>query len=57
MMNVLDTYNFNPTSIQDQNIVTTYQRIAETFKHAYGIRTQVGDEDFEDMTRVLFNVN
>ncbi|XP_019530409.2 scoloptoxin SSD14 [Aedes albopictus] len=41
MLNVLNGYpNLNP------NDPVTWQRVVETFKHAYGVRTRLGDPSF-----------
>lgn len=45
MMNVLE--NFVP--VNDTRV--TWQRIIETFKWAYAKRTELGDPDFEDISR------
>lgn len=52
MLNVLD--GFENLSLKD---AVTWQRVVETFKHAYGIRTRLGDPPFvigiDDLIRNL----
>ena len=52
IINILDEYNLSPESIRGDNAKETYQRLIEVFKYAYARRTLLGDEDFEDMTKV-----
>ena len=52
IMNVLDGYNFNSTSLNPENEVLTHQRITEVFKYAYGLRTKIGDHNFVDVEDV-----
>jgi gamma-glutamyltranspeptidase / glutathione hydrolase / leukotriene-C4 hydrolase len=47
MLNVLD--GFIPAS----NDVTTHQRVIETMKYAYGMRTRLGDPLFVDIEEVF----
>lgn len=54
ILNVFDDYGFTPDSIADLNVTTlTYHRMIETFKYAYALRTNLGDEAFADMTEVI----
>jgi gamma-glutamyltranspeptidase / glutathione hydrolase / leukotriene-C4 hydrolase len=46
MLNVLDGF------IPAADDVTTHQRIAETMKYAYGMRTHLGDPMFVDIEEV-----
>ncbi|CAB3359782.1 Hypothetical predicted protein [Cloeon dipterum] len=50
MLNILD--GFIPAADE----ITTYQRIAETIKYAYGARTHLGDPDFVDVSELLSNL-
>lgn len=53
ILNILDGYGFNSKSVEDiPSTVTTYHRIIEAFKYAFGFRTKLGDPDFVDITRV-----
>ena len=52
ILNVLDGYFFNSSSLDPANQVLTYQRITETFKYAYGFRTNLGDPDFVEVEDV-----
>ncbi|KAB7495154.1 Gamma-glutamyltranspeptidase 1 [Armadillidium nasatum] len=56
ILNVLDNYNFTSESLNDDNIVTTNQRIVESFKYAYAKRTDLADEDFVNMTQLIANL-
>lgn len=47
MLNVLDGF------IPALDDVTTHQRIIETMKYAYGIRTRLGDPEFVDIEEVI----
>ena len=42
-------FNFTSASLQN---VDTYQRIAETFKFGYALRTYLGDELFANVSEV-----
>ncbi|KAB7495155.1 hypothetical protein Anas_09325 [Armadillidium nasatum] len=46
-----NNYNFTSESLNDDNLVTTNQRIVEAFKYAYAERTDLADEDFVNMTQ------
>ena len=52
ILNILDDYKLSPESLRGNEANVTYQRIIEAFKHAYARRTEMGDEDFEDMRLV-----
>ncbi|GFG33537.1 hypothetical protein Cfor_03444 [Coptotermes formosanus] len=39
--------------VPHENNVTTYQRITEAFKYGFGKRTQLGDPDFVDISKLL----
>jgi len=57
IMNVLDGYNFTAKDLDDtDNKILTYHRIAEAFKFAYAKRSQLGDEEFVNITELLFNL-
>lgn len=54
ILNILDGYGFSSKSVADvPSTVTTYHRIIEAFKHAFGFRTKLGDSDFVDVRKVL----
>lgn len=56
MLNVFDDYDFTSASIADFNAtILTYHRMIETFKYAFALRTNLGDEAFVDMTEVNMN--
>ena len=52
ILNVLDEYDLNSTSLEPENEVLTYQRITETFKYAYALRTYLGDPEFVNVADV-----
>ena len=52
ILNVLDGYDLNSTSLEPENEVLTYQRITETFKYAYALRTYLGDPEFVNVADV-----
>ncbi|KAB7504311.1 putative inactive gamma-glutamyltranspeptidase 4 [Armadillidium nasatum] len=56
ILNILDNYNFTSESLNDDNLVTTNQRIVEAFKYAYAERTDLADEDFVNMTQLIANL-
>lgn len=44
ILKVLSGYHMNPKSIEtEEDLVLNYQRIIESFKHAFAYRTQLGD--------------
>lgn len=52
VLSILDGYGFNSRSIADvPSTVTTYHRIIEAFKYAFGFRTKLGDPDFVDISK------
>ncbi|KAK2183993.1 hypothetical protein NP493_287g01030 [Ridgeia piscesae] len=57
MLNVLKGYHWsNDTLATLSGRVLTFHRIAETFKFAYARRSQLGDEDFVDISQLLANL-
>ncbi|XP_018025549.1 glutathione hydrolase 1 proenzyme, partial [Hyalella azteca] len=57
MLNVLDGYGLDPNDVQDvSSSVLTHQRITETFKYAYALRTQLGDPQYVDVQDLLSNL-
>ncbi|KAK3908444.1 Glutathione hydrolase 1 proenzyme [Frankliniella fusca] len=54
VLSFLDGYGFSSKSMADvPSAVTTYHRIVESFKYAYGFRTKLGDPDFVDLSEDL----
>lgn len=56
ILNLLDEFNLTKADFQNDTLLTTHQRIIETFKHAYALRTQLGDQQFVDVKDVLANM-
>lgn len=57
IMNILNGYNFTSADISDSDRKTlTYHRIAEAFKFAYAKRSQLGDEDYVNVTELIQNL-
>ncbi|XP_067653668.1 glutathione hydrolase 1 proenzyme-like [Haliotis asinina] len=57
ILNILDGYNLTTESVSnDDNRILTYHRIAEAFKFAYAKRTELGDEDFENVAELMRNM-
>ncbi|XP_046549555.1 glutathione hydrolase 1 proenzyme-like [Haliotis rubra] len=57
ILNVLDGYDLTTESVSsDDNSILTYHRIVEAFKFAYAKRTELGDEDFEDVAELMRNM-
>lgn len=55
VLNILDGYGFNSKSVADvPSTVTTFHRMIEAFKYAFGFRTKLGDSDFVDVSKVLW---
>ena len=52
ILNLLDEFNLTKADFQNDTLLTTHQRIIETFKHAYAFRTQLGDQNFVDVKDV-----
>ena len=52
ILNVLDEYDLDESSLDPANEVVTYQRITESFKYAYAKRTFLGDAKFVDVSEV-----
>ena len=49
----LSGYNFSPADlVDDSSKILTYHRIVEAYKFAYAKRSNLGDEDFVDVTEV-----
>jgi len=51
MVNFIVGYNFKPSDMPDQKTLS-YHRIIEAFKFAYAKRSELGDEDFVNVTEV-----
>jgi len=57
IMNVLDGYNFTPDNIANSAAKTlSYHRIIESFKFAHAKRSELGDEDFVDVSELVANM-
>ncbi|XP_071111338.1 scoloptoxin SSD14-like [Haliotis cracherodii] len=57
IMNILDGYKFSPRSISKlSDSVLTHHRIVEAFKFAYAKRTDLGDEDFVNVSSLVANL-
>lgn len=54
LMKILKGYQFGPHSLSTDNAtVQTYHRIIEAYKWTYGKRTQIGDPDFNDLSKLV----
>lgn len=51
ILNILKDY----LDVSDIRNVTNWQRIVESFKHAYGLRTHLGDPNFVEISDVRTN--
>lgn len=56
ILNILDEYDITPESMNEENAITTHQRITEAMKYAYAMRTELGDADYVDMTKLTYNL-
>ncbi|KAL5020264.1 hypothetical protein ScPMuIL_003156 [Solemya velum] len=57
ILNILEGYKLTPSSIHGNKAKTlTYHRITEAFKFAYAKRTDLGDEDFVNVTELVANL-
>lgn len=56
ILNIMDEYNLTESSIDDEHIVLTHQRITEAMKWAYAKRTELGDADFVDVSSLARNL-
>ncbi|KAG5896978.1 hypothetical protein JTB14_018493 [Gonioctena quinquepunctata] len=58
ILNILEGYGFTRTNLMDaQNTVITYHRTIEAFKYAYAKRTDLGDPNFVNISKVLNLLN
>jgi len=55
IIGILDGYNFNSSDIRDRQTLS-YHRIIEAFKFAYAKRSELGDEDFVNVTELIGNL-
>ncbi|CAH2003890.1 unnamed protein product [Acanthoscelides obtectus] len=54
ILNILDGYNFTRASIDGvNNTVLTLHRMIEAFKYGYAKRTELGDTDYNELSRLL----
>ena len=54
IMNVMKGFDFEPESeMSNQTLSLFYQRLIETFKHAYAKRSKLGDAEFIDVSKVV----
>ncbi|XP_058800340.1 scoloptoxin SSD14-like isoform X2 [Phymastichus coffea] len=54
ILNVFDEFHFTPSDLANTSTtVKTYHRMIETFKYAYGWRTQLGDVERSGLARKL----
>ncbi|XP_064092967.1 scoloptoxin SSD14-like isoform X2 [Macrobrachium nipponense] len=56
ILNILDEYDINPSSFDDENVVLSHQRFTEAMKWAYAKRTELGDADFVDIFSLAKNL-
>uniref|UniRef100_A0A0B7AUX9 Gamma-glutamyltransferase n=1 Tax=Arion vulgaris TaxID=1028688 RepID=A0A0B7AUX9_9EUPU len=57
ILNILDGYNFTDNNLAtDSSSTLTYHRMIEAFKFAYAKRTNLGDEDFVNVTELVQNL-
>lgn len=57
ILNIVDEYDFSPEDIADQSRrVLAYHRLIEAFKFAYARRSDLGDEDFVNVTELVANM-
>ncbi|CAH1772931.1 unnamed protein product [Owenia fusiformis] len=56
IVNILDGYGFNEDSMNTKNSALTYHRIIEAFKFGFAKRTELGDEDFIEISDLLANM-
>ncbi|XP_068236155.1 scoloptoxin SSD14-like isoform X2 [Palaemon carinicauda] len=56
ILNIMDDYNINPSSFDDENVILSHQRFTEAMKWAYAKRTELGDADFVDISSLLKNL-
>ncbi|XP_070572020.1 glutathione hydrolase 1 proenzyme-like isoform X2 [Ptychodera flava] len=54
ILNMLEGFNFGPLNVSSTEAAAqTYHRVAETFKFAYARRSELGDEDFMDLKKIV----
>ncbi|GFO36668.1 gamma-glutamyltranspeptidase 1 [Plakobranchus ocellatus] len=57
ILNVLAGYQMKPSDVATkEDEILTLHRIVEAFKFAFGKRTELGDEDFVDISQVVMNM-
>ncbi|GFN83041.1 gamma-glutamyltranspeptidase 1 [Plakobranchus ocellatus] len=57
ILNILTGYNMKPSDVEtSEGEILSYHRIIEAFKFAFGKRTELGDEDFVDISQMVKNM-
>lgn len=52
-LNILDEFHFTPNDLNGTlSTIKTYHKIIETFKYVFALRTEMGDDDYVDISGV-----